>query len=170
MNFPFGVPPIFHVRTVSLRECNSLKIPFSRTLVYGSNHPGSFFVGSILALSTTELVLSKHTARQFVSKLSPNWDEVALGNAAMTSKNTGSDLQVLQEGLLGGSSRDLDTWLGSPPFISHKYRPFGISRTTRLRGRIKLVMVLNHVSECWDDPPSKQLNQASSGRNRSFTS
>ena len=122
--FLLGVPPIFHVRTVSLRECNSLKIPFSRTLVYGSNHPGSFFVGKHLGSLHNGTRFVKHTARQFVSKLSPNWDEVALGNAAMTSKNTGSDLQVLQEGLLGGSSQDLDTWLGSPPFISHKYRPF----------------------------------------------
>ena len=35
-------------------------------------------------------------------------------------------------------------WLGSPPFVSHKVRPFGKGPTTRSLGDI-LTMVINHL-------------------------
>ena len=44
-------------------------------------------------------------------------------------------------------------WLGSPPFTSHKVRPFG-SGTTRILSGLTITMVINHVSKSWDDPPS----------------
>lgn len=55
-------------------------------------------------------------------------------------------------GLLGGSSKDLVQWFGSPPFLSHKVRPFGTGRHPILRGLI-ITMVINHISKSWDDPP-----------------
>ena len=101
--FTFGAKGLFsRAFAVKLQEENSLKISFSRTLVFGR----------IFGTTTRDVVCRKcrlSTPRnsfcwQIFSKLSPNWDEVALGNAAVTSKN-GSDLQVLEEKLLGGSSQ-----------------------------------------------------------------
>ncbi len=50
-------------------------------------------------------------------------------------------------------SQDGRKWLGSPPFISHVYRPFGRGTTNPTKGT-KLTMVINHLRPSWDDPPS----------------
>ena len=57
--------------------------------------------------------------------------------------------------VLGGSSQDLDTWLGSPPFISHKFRPFVKGPTTPVRWGQKRSPWLFTTYKSWDDPPSR---------------
>ena len=51
--------------------------------------------------------------------------------------------------------------LGSPPFISHVNRPFGRGPTLPdLLGTKTITMVISHVSESWDDPPSNPFGEA----------
>ena len=45
--------------------------------------------------------------------------------------------------LLGGSSQDLDTWLGSPLFISHK-KAIWKGKVSLLRG-LTITMAINHL-------------------------
>ena len=58
--------------------------------------------------------------------------------------------------VLGGSFEDRRKWLGSASSTSHEVRPFGRGPTTLLRG-LTITMVISHVSESWDDPPSTSL-------------
>ena len=55
--------------------------------------------------------------------------------------------------VLGGSSRDLVQWLGSPPFRSHQKATWKGSRNPILRGR-KQTMLTNHWNKSLDDPAS----------------
>ena len=46
--------------------------------------------------------------------------------------------------------------IGSVPFISHKFWPFGRgSITPRIGGRTDSTMVIHHLRPSWDDPPSR---------------
>ena len=47
-------------------------------------------------------------------------------------------------------------WLGSPPFISHKFRPFGRVPQSYWKGTKAITMVMKTIYvSSWDDPPSK---------------